>query len=759
MEHQYRIDAIVNALPVEDIDGFERHLKGLGDEPVETAKYLRAVERRLGFVAGKGGVMGDASAVRAPGAMGATDDSGDTSDAGDTGDCGDTTVESPEPVFYVPLRGTYNYRPWSPSVGNVGDSVALNAVVGTGDDGPSLDFMTAFDGSSGYVITAERVPSFLASHGGSGLIMHGMPGMADVVRRAAVVDLCDWLEPGLLLDVQILYQLVILAESGNVPKDSGLGRIIEDTNEDAGLADDATWPGRAGTPMDLGTIDGARVRRSLLDSAAVFFAAQNLLDRVAHIAAACNAPAFLCLSQAFQLMGAFALNQVSKNGLHVDIAAVERVYWDYEVKVQALLDTLRDKHGYWPGPGHEERYAKALGVGMDSFEATYRSYDKLNGLLREHIEPLRGHQLIHPAYHPLVSTGRTACSDPNVQGFPRDDSVRGLIVPSPGHLFFSADYRAIELCALAEICYQRYGQSKLRELINSGTHPHKWLASRITGKDISAITTEERQKAKAVAFGFPGGMGAVKFCKYAEDSYGVKFTTAEAEAVKAKWLEALPEMKLYMRSSSLVAGWTGNPLGWPDDIAAAAAGRVLSGNPTKASSGEPYSPEFVRWVWQQAGETEFPHRAGFLDAIREHTGSPQLNDAITREAVVWSTGRVKVDCDYCQARNHPFQGLAADGAKAALYRLIRQGFRVVNFIHDEFLIELPEDGDHLALAREVERIMVEAMQKLIPNVTISVEYALMRRWCKKAKAVFDDPANPTKLLPWEPGKEDEVAVP
>lgn len=45
--------------------------------------------------------------------------------------------------------------------------------------------------------------------------------------------------------------------------------------------------------------------------------------------------------------------------------------------------------------------------------------------------------------------------------------------------------------------------------------------------------------------------------------------------------------------------------------------------------------------------------------------------------------------NYTQARNTPFSGLAADGAKLALWNLTHIGYRVAAFVHDEFLIELP----------------------------------------------------------------------
>lgn len=42
------------------------------------------------------------------------------------------------------------------------------------------------------------------------------------------------------------------------------------------------------------------------------------------------------------------------------------------------------------------------------------------------------------------------------------------------------------------------------------------------------------------------------------------------------------------------------------------------------------------------------------------------------------------------------------------------------------------------------------MSRDIPDARIKVEYALMERWCKKAKAVFGDKDNLTKLLVWRP---------
>lgn len=46
--------------------------------------------------------------------------------------------------------------------------------------------------------------------------------------------------------------------------------------------------------------------------------------------------------------------------------------------------------------------------------------------------------------------------------------------------------------------------------------------------------------------------------------------------------------------------------------------------------------------------------------------------------------------------------------------------------------------------------MVEEMAKVCPDVRISAEPALMRRWYKEAKAVYVD----KKLVPWEPEEKN-----
>jgi hypothetical protein len=55
---------------------------------------------------------------------------------------------------------------------------------------------------------------------------------------------------------------------------------------------------------------------------------------------------------------------------------------------------------------------------------------------------------------------------------------------------------------------------------------------------------------------------------------------------------------------------------------------------------------------------------------------------------------------------------------------------LVVFVHDEVVIELPEDADHAAEARRVEPIMNRAMKVVTGDVPVAVEFALSRRRSK-----------------------------
>lgn len=146
---------------------------------------------------------------------------------------------------------------------------------------------------------------------------------------------------------------------------------------------------------------------------------------------------------------------------------------------------------------------------------------------------------LHPHFNLTnVVSGRTSCTNPNLQQVPRTLDIRSLFHAPEGRCFFEADYSQLELRIAAHYANE---PTMLRIYAEEGDI-HTETAKLMTGG--REPTKEERGKAKAVNFGFLYGMGAKKFVDYAFDSYGVIFTLPEAEKFRelffAKYARLLP---------------------------------------------------------------------------------------------------------------------------------------------------------------------------------------------------------------------------
>jgi len=184
-----------------------------------------------------------------------------------------------------------------------------------------------------------------------------------------------------------------------------------------------------------------------------------------------------------------------------------------------------------------------------------------------------------------------------------------------------------------------------------------------------------RQRVKPANFGFLGGMGVDKFILYSRAGYDVIFTRAEAEQIKAQWLEATPEARLYFRHiNNLLAG---------RDICTVKQMRVDR------------------------------YRGGvrYTDACN---GLFQSLAADGAKAAMYAVSRA------CYA-----------DPGSALYRC-----RPWAFIHDEIIIEAPIERVHEA-GKELGVIMEREFNKFVPDCPTTCEAVAMDRWSKNAVARYD----------------------
>jgi hypothetical protein len=389
---------------------------------------------------------------------------------------------------------------------------------------------------------------------------------------------------------------------------------------------------------------------------------------------------------------------------------------------------------------------------------------------------------VHPFYSVMVRTGRTSCNGPNVQQIPRDSAFRQSFTATLGYLLLTVDYSFIELCTFAATALHRYGWSDMATVIKAGVDPHAHTAAMmlgvpadefmswknneavaettvVDGKEVAIKFKDKfdraRQMAKPVNFGVPGGLGVASLVAYARSIYKVDFTFEEARQRRELLTkEIYKELDLYLAEDAvtIVARnlqapvWeVRNELG---DTHLSSIRKVLAGDPRKAD-GTPYQGTFVSRVWASlAGLNRNPDLKA---ALGQRRPSEALAARVCHAGVATLTGRIRGRVGYSQARNAPFQGLAADGAALALFELIKEGFRVVGFVHDEVLIELRDEGGYVSeeKVRHVEAIMCRKMAEVLGgDVPVGCESALSRRWNKKAKLIVRD----GKVYPWAPAQ-------
>ena len=356
-------------------------------------------------------------------------------------------------------------------------------------------------------------------------------------------------------------------------------------------------------------------------------------------------------------------------------------------------------------------------------------------------------QAVHTDYNTIVKTGRTSARNPNIQQMPKEKWFRSLFVARPGHKLIVADYSAIELVTLASVLERRYGKSVLADVLRSGRKPHDFTASLMMNMPYEEflalkekdkdLHTKRRQAAKAINFGVPGGLGAKKLIRYAKTEYKVDLTLEEASRFRDKLIhEVYPELADYLTDTPEVnlarnlgvtveelvsvfkPAWDG--FWW-------CVGKVIAGRAIKAD-GTPYSSGFRQQTWNNLAVLN--HNPLLADRLFAQMPGDDLRNRLFGSTVTTLTGRVRARVDFGESRNTPFQGLAADGAKTALWELWKAGYKIVAFVHDEIVIEVPEDK-----AEETLPIVVNTMQSAMASVLgtdlpVGVEACISDCWTK-----------------------------
>lgn len=155
---------------------------------------------------------------------------------------------------------------------------------------------------------------------------------------------------------------------------------------------------------------------------------------------------------------------------------------------------------------------------------------------------------IHASFHLTGSaTGRLSSSDPNLQNIPikspEGRRIRAAFVPAEGHVFVGADYSQIELRVLAHMC----GSKVLREAFATGGDVHRRTAAEVFGVPEADVTSEQRDKAKAINFGLIYGQSAHGLASQ------LLISRADAKSFIDRYFDRLPEVRDFLESTKAKA--------------------------------------------------------------------------------------------------------------------------------------------------------------------------------------------------------------
>jgi DNA polymerase-1 len=126
----------------------------------------------------------------------------------------------------------------------------------------------------------------------------------------------------------------------------------------------------------------------------------------------------------------------------------------------------------------------------------------------------------------------------DLQQVPRDTFIRGVIGAPSGWCFVQADYSQVELRIAAHCAKEK----RMQRAFLTGQDIHLATAVSLTGKPGSAVTKEERKKAKAVNFGFLYGMYPKKFQAYCFENFDLEVSIVEAQLARTKYFEDYPDL-------------------------------------------------------------------------------------------------------------------------------------------------------------------------------------------------------------------------
>lgn len=423
-----------------------------------------------------------------------------------------------------------------------------------------------------------------------------------------------------------------------------------------------------------------------------------------------------------QVRADFALRLIGTEGIHVDPEAVELVKQALKSTMEPIEARLKktvymDPRGKIKQDQLRERIERAhIALGLEvpktdsgnvstNREALINTQDpdladvnelkQTQKLLSTYVGELESARhyggVLRAEYSVLKVTGRTSCARPNLQNLPRRGGIRDCFIPSqPDHVFILCDYDAVEMRTLAQCYHDLIGyHSPLGEMYQQDP---QFDPHSYFGAQLLGITYEEMLS---------------------------RVASGDTEAKETR-----------QRAKPANFGYAGGMGAGAFVAYARGYGVVL----------DEQEAQELRDAWIDV----YKMRPWFNEASR-------ASDA--GRVICPRSERIRGRPRFTEACNMPFQALASDGAKRALFEVCRESWsdtssplfdaRPVAFIHDEIIVSIKEDRAHEGALR-LKHIMEREMSAMTPDIPASATPALATRWLKGAEPKYHE----GRLIPW-----------
>jgi DNA polymerase I len=290
---------------------------------------------------------------------------------------------------------------------------------------------------------------------------------------------------------------------------------------------------------------------------------------------------------------------------------------------------------------------------------------------------------IHPTYFQLqASTGRLTSRKPNAQQMPKrgEDAlaIRKIFKAPLGKKLVKVDFACIEMRIMAYLS----GDETMIKAFQDGVDLHRLTASKIAGQPIEQISEDQRRAAKIINFLLIYGGSAETLQLRALLDYGIYMSLEEAENSREKYFE------------------------------------VYSG---------------VReWQEEQIMGMSYTHEHYFHNCVQGIFSLPLTCTftALGRRRA-WPRFGTGIKATKFQVFNTPCQGTGADLIKMVMCEvydhLNSEDARIIGSIHDELLLEVPEEKAEM-YAKMLSEIMNRIGSELLYPVPVISEAEILSSW-------------------------------